>query len=86
MLMIDATVANILWVVVTGVVGVLLLAVAVEGYLRRPLNVFWRVLAAVGALTLIFPGLISDAIGALITAGLFMLAGQARPATRVNEA
>lgn len=86
MLMIDATVANILWVVVTGVVGVLLLAVAVEGYLRRPLNVFWRVLAAVGALTLIFPGLISDAIGALITASLFMLAGQASPAARVNEA
>ncbi|GAB2720940.1 TRAP transporter permease [Halomonas garicola] len=74
MLMIDATVGDILLVVVTGVVGVLLLAVAVEGYLRRPLNVFWRLLAGVGALTLIFPGLISDLIGALIAAGLLLLA------------
>ena len=79
MLMIDATLANILWVVVTGVVGVLLLAVAVEGSLRRPLNPFWRLLAAAGALTLIYPGLISDVIGAVIALGLFLLAKQETP-------
>ncbi|MDV6318117.1 TRAP transporter permease [Chromohalobacter sp. HP20-39] len=81
MLMIDATLGNILWVVVTGVVGVLLLAVAVEGYLRRQLNPFWRLLAAVGALTLIFPGLISDIVGAAIAVGLFLLSNQTKPAT-----
>ncbi|WP_110670664.1 TRAP transporter permease [Salinicola halophilus] len=74
MLMIDASLGNTLWVIVTGVVGVLLLAIAVEGYLRRPLNPFWRLLAAVGALTLIFPGLISDIVGAAITLTLFGLA------------
>ncbi|GAB2785505.1 TRAP transporter permease [Halomonas shantousis] len=76
MLMIDATLLNTLWVIVTGVVGVLLLAVAVEGYLRRPLNPFWRLLGLVGALALIFPGLLSDAIGAVITVILFLLAKQ----------
>ncbi|MED5499780.1 MAG: TRAP transporter large permease subunit, partial [Pseudomonadota bacterium] len=74
MLMIDATLWNTLWVIVTGVVGVLLLAVAVEGYLRRPLNPFWRILAAIGALALIFPGMISDIVGAVITVVLFLLA------------
>ncbi|WP_251976334.1 TRAP transporter permease [Salinicola avicenniae] len=79
MLMIDATWLNTIWVIVTGVVGVLLLAVAVEGYLRRPLNPFWRVLAAVGALALIFPGLVSDLVGAAITVVLFLLAKQKAP-------
>ncbi len=79
MLMIDATLWNTLWVIVTGVIGVLLLAVAVEGYLRRPLNPFWRILAAVGALALIFPGLASDIVGAVITVVLFLLA-KAKPA------
>ncbi|MHB0777519.1 TRAP transporter permease [Halomonas sp. WWR20] len=82
MLMIDATLMNTLWVVVTGVVGVLLLAVAVEGYLRRPLNPFWRLLGLVGALALIYPGLLSDVIGAIITGVLFLLAKQQdKPAT-----
>ncbi|WP_280563747.1 TRAP transporter permease [Chromohalobacter sp. 48-RD10] len=81
MLMIDATLSNILWVIVTGVVGVLLLAVAVEGYLRRPLNPFWRLLAAIGALTLIYPGLLSDVVGAAITVVLFLLAKKTQPAT-----
>ncbi|GHB31702.1 TRAP transporter permease [Salinicola rhizosphaerae] len=85
MLMIDATWMNTLWVIVTGVVGVLLLAVAVEGYLRRPLNPFWRVLAAVGALSLIFPGLASDIVGAAITVVLFMLA-KARPPVSTTPA
>ncbi|MGQ7245304.1 TRAP transporter permease [Salinicola sp. V024] len=81
MLMIDATLWNTLWVIVTGVVGVLLLAVAVEGYLRRPLNAFWRILAAVGALALIFPGIASDIVGAVITVVLFLLA-KAKPEIR----
>ena len=73
MLMIDATWLNVATVAVTGVVGVGLLAVAVEGYLRRPLAAPWRVLALLGALALIYPGWVSDAIGALIAVALFML-------------
>ncbi|WP_133491462.1 TRAP transporter permease [Alcanivorax sp. 24] len=87
MLMIDATVGNIIWVIITGTVGVLLLAVAVEGYLRRPLGPVWRLLALAGALSLIYPGLWSDVLGAVITVTLFLLAkkeGSAAPVeTRV---
>ena len=76
MLMIDATLANTLWVIVTSVIGVLLLAVAVEGYLRRPLSPPWRLLALAGALALIYPGLWSDAFGAVAAVVLFLLAKQ----------
>ena len=75
MLMIDATWINVATVAVTGVVGVGLLAVAVEGYLRRPLAAPWRVLALIGALALIYPGWISDGLGALIAVALFMTGG-----------
>ena len=83
MLMIDATWLNVTAVALTGALGVGLLAVAVEGYLRAPLGVFWRLLALVGALALIYPGLISDAVGAAVAVALLMVrggAGSARPA------
>lgn len=79
MLMIDATVTNILWVVVTSVSGVLLLAMAVEGYFRRQLPLWARGLALVGALALIFPGIITDAIGALVFVALFFFGGIRKP-------
>ncbi|MES1948558.1 TRAP transporter, 4TM/12TM fusion protein [Salinisphaera sp. C84B14] len=80
MLMIDATWLNVATVAVTGVVGVGLLAVAVEGYLRRPLGAPWRVLALLGALALIYPGWVSDGIGGAIVLALFTIggAGQSR--------
>ncbi len=73
MLMIDATWWDVIIVATTGALGVLLLAVAVEGYLRAPLNVLFRLLALVGALALIFPGWVSDAIGAAIAVLLFLI-------------
>lgn len=76
MLMIDANWLSIVSVAATGALGVLLLAVAVEGYLRAPLNPAWRVLALAGALALIFPGWLSNIAGALVAVALFMLAGR----------
>lgn len=76
MLMIDATWFSIVSVAATGSLGVLLLAVAVEGYLRGVLNPAWRVLALAGALALIFPGWASDLAGALVAVALFTLAGR----------
>ncbi|MGN8159876.1 hypothetical protein ACS8Y6_16035 [Salinisphaera sp. RV14] len=50
-----------------------MLAVAVEGYPRAPLNPLFRLVALVGALALIFPGWTSDAIGAVIAVLLFLI-------------
>lgn len=75
MLMIDATWFKVLMVAATGVVGVLMLAVAVEGYFRQPLHMGWRALALMGALALIYPGVISDGVGAVIAVLLFLFGG-----------
>ncbi|WP_018717051.1 TRAP transporter permease [Arhodomonas aquaeolei] len=84
MLIIDATWLNVLLVAATGVLGVLLLAVAVEGYMRRALNPGWRALALLGALALIYPGLVSDVLGAAIAVVLFALGR--RPAVQPASA
>jgi TRAP transporter 4TM/12TM fusion protein len=80
MLMIDATWLNVATVALTGIVGVLLLAVAVEGYLRRELGAGWRLLALVGALALIYPGWLSDGVGAAVALALFALGAGKAPA------
>ena len=63
MLLIADSNLAIAWGAITGLIGALLLAIAVEGYLYRPISVFLRVLFFVAALTLIHPGLWTDAIG-----------------------
>ncbi|WP_106476018.1 TRAP transporter permease [Phytohalomonas tamaricis] len=73
MLMIDATLWNTSWVIVTSLVGVTLLAIAVEGFLWSQVSVPMRLLAAVGALLLIFPGILTDMIGGAITVVLVAL-------------
>ncbi|MEC3883930.1 TRAP transporter permease [Halobacillus sp. HZG1] len=68
MLMIDATVMNILLITVTSLVGVFMLSVMAEGYLKSSVPVWMRALAGAGALLLIYPGLLTDFIGLAIFA------------------
>ncbi|MEF2071339.1 TRAP transporter permease [Consotaella aegiceratis] len=78
MLMIDVTVLRVAWVAATGVVGVGLLAIAVEGYFRHPLPLWERGLALIGALALIFPGAVTDAVGAAVVVVLIVLGSAGR--------
>lgn len=64
----DVTVAGGLQVVATSCVGVLLIAAAVEGYLKGKLNVAMRLVAAIGALLLIDGGGKTDLLGILCLA------------------
>ena len=68
------------WIVATtvgtGVVGVLLLAAAIVGYLRTPLVLWSRVLAAIAGACLLYQGFASDAVGAAVAAILFVAAGK----------
>ncbi len=64
----DVTVAGGLQVVATSCVGVLLIAAAVEGYLKGRLNVAMRLVAAIGALLLIDGGGKTDLLGILCLA------------------
>lgn len=63
MLMIDATVMNIVTITVTSLIGVFLLSIMTEGYLKTKVSTGFRFLAGAGALLLIYPGLWTDFIG-----------------------
>lgn len=64
----NVTVASGIQVVVTACIGVLLIAAAVEGYLKGKLNLPLRAVAAVGALLLIDGGWQTDLLGILCLA------------------
>ncbi|MBN8209615.1 TRAP transporter permease [Bacillus sp. NTK071] len=66
MLMIDATVMNVLLIAVTSLIGVFLLSVTAEGYFVTALPTWLRLLTGIGALLLIYPGIVTDIIGGLV--------------------
>lgn len=63
-------VIDIVIAVVTSVIGVIGLSAALEGYFKSDMNVVTRLILALGALLLIYPGLITGAIGGIIVLGI----------------
>ena len=66
-------VMDIVIAVVTSVVGVIGLSAALEGYFKGDMNVVTRLILALGALLLIYPGLITGLIGGVIILGIAVL-------------
>lgn len=83
---------SIVWSAVTGVIGTILLAVAIEGYCFAPLPVWHRLLVFFSALTLIYPGLTTDLIGfgtgatAILWAWNFLRTKETEPTRKEAEA
>ncbi len=71
MLMVDASIQSILILTVTSVIGVFLLSVSIEGYLKKRLPISLRLISAIAAFLLIYPGWITDLIG--FTVFIFIL-------------
>ena len=63
MVFVDTTALEVVEIVVTSLVGMYGLSMALEGYCRSELGWPIRLLAAAGGLCLIYPGLVSDALG-----------------------
>ena len=63
MVFVDTTALEVVEIVVTSLVGMYGLSMALEGYCRSELGWPLRLLAAAGGLCLIYPGLVSDALG-----------------------
>ncbi|MBR5494153.1 MAG: C4-dicarboxylate ABC transporter permease, partial [Psychrobacter sp.] len=57
----------------TSVVGVIGLSAALEGYFKGSMNSITRIILAIGALLLIYPGLITGLIGGVIILGIAAL-------------
>ena len=66
-------VIDIIIAVVTSVIGVIGLSAALEGYFKGDMNVVTRLILALGALLLIYPGLITGLIGGVIILGIALL-------------
>ena len=79
MLFIETTAWEVILICVTSLVGIFAVSAALEGYFFRNMPWYQRALIAIGGLLLIYPGLVTDAIGlglvAVVTA-LQLLAGK----------
>ena len=70
MLMIDASVGNVLWIMVTALIGMFGISSGLEGYSLRKASVIERVLFIVGGLLCIIPENRTDIVGLVIIAAL----------------
>ena len=63
LLLIDATVGQVILNSVTALFGIFGISACLEGYIMRPLSVVGRIAIGVGGLMLLIPGLVTDGIG-----------------------
>lgn len=71
MLMMGASLPEILWVVTTAIIGMIAIGAGMIGYWYRKCNWIERLLAVVTGLLLIYPETISDIVGLAMFVGLF---------------
>jgi len=63
---------NIIIALITAMIGVIMISIALVGYLNKPVDFPRRILLFVSALVLIYPGLFTDIIGIIIGAILLI--------------
>ncbi|MBO5166689.1 MAG: TRAP transporter permease [Lachnospiraceae bacterium] len=63
MLFIDTTIFEIVQICITSLVGIFAVSAALEGYFLCRMTWYQRLLSLIGGLMLIYPGLITDAVG-----------------------
>lgn len=84
-LLAQGNVIDIVIAFIGAVIGVWAMSVAVCGWYKGSVKVFWRVLLFAGAILLIKPGLITDAIG-LVLVGAFLLVNKlVKPAVTASS-
>ncbi len=70
MLMINATVGDVIFICATSLVGMYFIGMAIVGFWKVKLCWIQRVIAAAGGLCMIVPGLVTDLIGLALCAGV----------------
>ena len=73
MLLIDTTPFKVIQIILTSFIGMFSLAAGIEGYMFRSVPLLWRLIAVIGGLLLIDPGLVTDLIGISIIAVLIIV-------------
>jgi TRAP-type uncharacterized transport system fused permease subunit len=73
MLLIDTTVPEIILIVISSLIGIFAVSSALEGYLLHRMKWFERVIAVAGGLLLIYPGIVTDAVGLSLAAVVVLI-------------
>ncbi len=73
MLFIDTGVGEVILICITSVVGIFGVSAALEGYILDHMSWYQRIISGVGGLLLIYPGVVTDAIGLLLVASVVVL-------------
>ena len=73
MVLVDTSVAEILVIAITSLIGMFGIGMALEGYYRGSLPWYLRILSAVGGLCLVYPGLVTDVIGIVLVGSIIAL-------------
>ncbi|MCR4652278.1 MAG: TRAP transporter permease [Eubacterium sp.] len=73
MLLIDSHPFEVVQIAVTSLIGIFGISAALEGYCFTEINPVFRILAIVGGLLLIIPGLVTDATGLALVIGVLAI-------------
>ena len=73
MLFIDTTVPEVILICITSLIGMFGVAAALQGYFLHKMNLFERIISIVGGLLLIYPGIVTDAIGLGLVGVMFVI-------------
>lgn len=72
LLLIDTTPLQIVTICITAVAGIFGISAGLSGYLIKPMNPLIRILSIAGGLTLLIPGTVTDIIGIVLIAAVFV--------------
>ena len=72
LLMLNAAWYEVLQIVVTSLIGMLGIGMCLEKYWARKMNIVQQILALVGGLALIYPGLLTDVIGIILVGSVIL--------------
>ncbi len=73
MLFIDTTAVEVITICITSLVGMFGVSAALQGYLLTNMKWYERIAGAVGGLLLIYPGLVTDAIGFVLVGAVAII-------------
>lgn len=87
MLFIGTTsVFDIILIIITSFVGIFAVSASLEGYMLARMPWYLRILSAVGGLLLIYPGIVTDAIGLALVASVVVLQIISKTITNKSQA
>ena len=78
MLLIDTNAVEFVIIIITSIIGMYAISAAIEGYMLTELNPLFRIILAAAGLMLIYPGTLTDVVGTVITALIFVIEIQAK--------